>query len=125
MKRAALVLAVAVVAFAAGYVAGSRRSESVLVPPADLIGVAEEVSPVGVVLEADVGRNLHTINLGRGDGVTVGSRFIVSRGNHYVSQIQIVELDAKTAVGSTVRGMSTGDVQQGDTVTLHAKPGAH
>ena len=68
------------------------------------------------ILQADNAHNIFVISLGSEDGVRVGFKYTVARGNHYIAQIVIDRVEAKMASGSAVRGMSSGDVQQGDDV---------
>jgi chromosome segregation ATPase len=68
------------------------------------------------ILQADNAHNIFVISLGSEDGVRVGFKYTVARGNHYIGQIVIDRVEAKMASGSMVRGMSTGEIQQGDDV---------
>jgi chromosome segregation ATPase len=78
--------------------------------------ISEQPAQTGKVLQADNAHNIYVISLGSEDGVKVGYRYTVARGNHYVAEIMIDRVEAKMASGSAVKGMSTGDVQPGDDV---------
>ena len=56
------------------------------------------------------------ISLGEEDGVKRGYRYTVARGRDYIATIQIDDTQAKQSSGFVVRGMSKGDVRQGDSV---------
>jgi hypothetical protein len=70
----------------------------------------------GKILQADNAHNIFVISLGSEDGVRVGFKYTVARGNHYVAEIVIDRVEAKMASGSAVRGMSTGEIQPGDDI---------
>ena len=76
--------------------------------------ISTQPAQTGKILQADNARNIYVFSLGSEDGVKVGYRYTVARGNHYVAEIVIDRVEAKIASGSTVKGMSTGDIQPGD-----------
>lgn len=76
--------------------------------------ISPQPAQTGKILQADNASNIYVISLGSEDGVRVGFRYTVARGNHYVAEIVISRVEAKIASGSTVKGMSAGDIQPGD-----------
>jgi hypothetical protein len=66
------------------------------------------------VLAADNEMNIVVISLGAEDGVKVGFRYTISRGNRYVGTLVIDKTEAKLASGHLDRGLSTGPVNVGD-----------
>jgi uncharacterized membrane protein YkoI len=76
----------------------------------------DQPAQTGKVLQADNAHNIFVVSLGSEDGVKVGFKYTVARGNRYIGEIVIDRVEAKMASGSAVRGMSTGEIQSGDDV---------
>ena len=78
--------------------------------------ITDQPAQTGKILQADNAHNIFVISLGSEDGVRVGFKYTVARGNHYVAEIVIDRVEAKMASGSAARGMSTGEIQPGDDI---------
>ena len=81
-------------------------------------GVSAKSQPShnGQILAADSINNVYVISLGAEDGVKPGYTYTVSRGNTYVAEIQIENVQSKKASGSAVPDMSQSTPQVGDSV---------
>jgi seryl-tRNA synthetase len=65
-------------------------------PPAPETG---EIALQGLVTEVDLKNSLASISLGEADGVKEGMRFHVSRGDEFLCDILIIDVDSEDSVG--------------------------
>ena len=68
------------------------------------------------VLQADNDSNIVVISVGSEDGVKAGFKFTVSRGSSFVAEIQITNVQTKSAAGRVLSGLSKSPVRAGDDV---------
>jgi exonuclease VII small subunit len=68
------------------------------------------------VLQADNEANVIVISLGSEDDVKAGYRYTVSRGSSFVAEIQITNVQTKSAVGKVLTGLGKQPVRAGDDV---------
>ncbi len=61
--------------------------------------LTEPIDLKGLVAEVDVKNSLATISLGSADGVREGMKFHVTRGDEFICDILIVDVDVEKAVG--------------------------
>jgi len=92
------------------------KLEAMMKSHPDTAMVTDQPAQTGKILQADNAHNIFVISLGSEDGVKVGFKYTVARGNHYVGEIAIDRVEAKMASGSAVRGMSAGEIQPGDDI---------
>ena len=98
-----------------------RQSESAGVPlgigPGDYYPIAPPMptsSPIsGTVVQVQGG--LAEISVGESDGVRAGMRFIVYRGDDYLSDLEIDRTDVNNAAGRLI--LTRGEVRPGDLVS--------
>jgi len=74
----------------------------------------EQPWQVGKVLTADAANNIVVVSLGAEDGVKVGYRYAVSRGNQFIATITIMSTQAKMAAGKVTLG--NGSPMPGDDI---------
>lgn len=74
----------------------------------------EQPWQVGKVLTADAANNIVVISLGSEDGVKVGYRYAVSRGNQFIATITVMSTQAKMAAGKVTLG--SGSPMPGDDI---------
>ncbi len=74
----------------------------------------EQPWQVGKVLTADAANNIVVVSLGAEDGVRVGYRYAVSRGNQFIATITIMSTQAKMAAGKVTLG--NGSPMPGDDI---------
>lgn len=77
-------------------------------------GSSEQPYQTAKVLTADKASNIVVISIGSEDGVQVGFKYTVSRGNQYVATITIMSTQAKMAAGKVTLG--SGFPMPGDDV---------
>ena len=70
----------------------------------------------GKVLQADNEANIVVISLGSEDGVKAGFKYTVSRGSSFVAEIQITNVQTKSAAGKVLTGLGKTAVKTGDDV---------
>ena len=61
--------------------------------------IASAINLKGLVTEVDLKNSMAGISLGTADGVKKGMRFHVTRGNSFVCDIVIIDIDAEASVG--------------------------
>jgi hypothetical protein len=74
----------------------------------------EQPWQVGKVLTADATNNIVVVSIGAEDGVKVGYRYAVSRGNQFIATITIMSTQAKMAAGKVTLG--NGSPMPGDDI---------
>ncbi|MFH1614908.1 MAG: hypothetical protein ABIG61_07480 [Planctomycetota bacterium] len=77
--------------------------------------VTAEVELQGIVTEVDLRNSLVTISLGTADGVKPGMTFHVTRGDEFICDIIISDVDTETSAGTM--GITAGDPQVDDKVS--------
>ncbi len=60
---------------------------------------AKEIALKGLVTNVDLKNSIASISLGKADGVREGMRFHVTRGDEFICDILIIDVDAEEAVG--------------------------
>jgi DNA repair exonuclease SbcCD ATPase subunit len=70
----------------------------------------------GKVLQADNEANIVVISLGSEDGVKAGFKYTVSRGSSFVAEIQITNVQTKSAAGKVLTGLGKSPIKSGDDV---------
>ena len=70
----------------------------------------------GKVLQADNEHNIVVISLGSEDGVKAGYKYTVSRGSSFVAEIQITNVQTKSAAGKVLTGLGKMPVKTGDDI---------
>lgn len=63
-----------------------------------------------------VANNLGVISLGAEDGVKPGFRYLVSRGNDYVTMFEVTDVQARQSSGRSLRDLQKTPMQAGDVV---------
>jgi cell shape-determining protein MreC len=76
-----------------------------------------DIALQGLVTAVDLKNSLATISIGTADGVKEGMRFHVTRGNEFLCDILIIDVDAKEAVGAIELVQQQPNV--GDTVSTN------
>lgn len=76
----------------------------------------EQPAQSGKILQADNEANIVVISLGSEDGVKTGFKYTVSRGSSFVAQIQITNVQTKSAAGRVLNGLSKTPVRPGDDI---------
>jgi hypothetical protein len=61
--------------------------------------VTEPIDLKGQITEVDIKNSLATISMGSADGVREGMKFHVTRGDAFICDILIVDVDTEKAVG--------------------------
>ncbi len=82
----------------------------------DMVGVAQPAHS-GKILNVDNDANIVVISLGSEDGVKVGYMDTVSRGSHYVGQIEITNASTKMSTGRSLKKLEKSSISVGDEVT--------
>jgi hypothetical protein len=67
--------------------------------PATTETEARNIALQGLVTAVDLKNSMATISIGTADGVKEGMRFHVTRGNEFLCDILVIDVDAKEAVG--------------------------
>ncbi len=78
---------------------------------------AETIDLKGLVTEVDLKNSAAGISLGKADGVKIGMIFHVTRGDEFIRDILIIDVDEKEAVG--VLQLGDQDPKIGDTVATN------
>ena len=76
----------------------------------------DQPAHAGQILSVDNSANVAIISLGAEDGVRPGFRYTVSRGNQYVTMIEITDVQAKQSAGRSIKTLQKADIQRGDRV---------
>lgn len=71
---------------------------------------------MGQILTVDTGANVAVISLGSEDGVRPGFRYTVSRGNNYITLLEITDVQARQSAGRSIKSLQKSDIQRGDRV---------
>ncbi len=82
----------------------------------DMVGAAQPAQSAKV-LNVDNAANIVVISLGSEDGVKAGFAYTVSRGSHYVGQIEITSVSSKMSTGRSRKDLEKMPVNVGDDVT--------
>ncbi len=69
------------------------------------------------ILAADPVANVIVIGLGRQDGVRVGDRYTVSRGNQYVGTIVVTDVTPKQSAARSSKDLKGSPIRVGDDAT--------
>ena len=85
--------------------------------PATTETEARDIGLQGLVTAVDLKNSMATISIGTADGVKEGMRFHVTRGNEFLCDILIIDVDAKEAVGALELVQQQPNV--GDTVSTN------
>lgn len=85
--------------------------------PATTETEARDIALQGLVTAVDLKNSMATISIGTADGVKEGMRFHVTRGNEFLCDILIIDVDAKEAVGALELVQQQPNV--GDTVSTN------
>jgi septal ring factor EnvC (AmiA/AmiB activator) len=78
---------------------------------------AENIDLKGLVTEVDLKNSAAGISLGKADGVKIGMIFHVTRGDEFIRDILIIDVDEKEAVG--VLQLGDQNPKNGDTVVTN------
>jgi hypothetical protein len=70
-------------------------------------GASEQPYQQGKVLTADAANNIVVVSLGSEDGVKVGFKYTVSRGNQFIATVTVTSTQAKMAAGKVTLGSGT------------------
>jgi hypothetical protein len=81
-------------------------------------GVPTEQPPTlsGRVMAADEAANVVVISLGEEDGVRVGFRYLVARGDQYVATLEVTKVEAKKSAAKSLKDLQKSAPRAGDTV---------
>lgn len=71
----------------------------------------------GIVTQTDDANSLVAIGLGTDDGLRVGHKMDVFRGNRYIGKVKIVKANFNYSVGQTIEDFMQDNVREGDHVT--------
>lgn len=89
--------------------------EKVTAKPAEVL--TRDIGLKGLVTNVDLKNKLASISIGKADGVELGMKFYVCRGNEYICDILIINVDAEEAVG--VLDLIQQQPKVGDKVTTN------
>jgi hypothetical protein len=70
----------------------------------------------GKVLVADAGANIIVISIGSEDGVKIGYRYTISRGNQFVATVEVTNVQAKQAAAKVILPGRVGPARAGDDI---------
>ncbi|MBN2020034.1 MAG: hypothetical protein JW749_07410 [Sedimentisphaerales bacterium] len=79
---------------AAGLPVTPERGPAIAIPPVD-----RQVPLKGLVSEVDVRNAMATVSIGSADGVMKGTKFHITRGDEYICELSITDVDTDRAVG--------------------------
>ena len=82
-----------------------------------LPATSEQIGLQGLVTAVDVGNKMASISLGTADGVRVGMKFFVTRGDQFICNVIVIDVDTDEAVG--VLEIIQQTPQKGDTVSTN------
>ena len=85
--------------------------------PATTETETRDIGLQGLITAVDLKNSMATISIGTADGVKEGMRFHVTRGNEFLCDILIIDIDAKEAVGALELVQQQPNV--GDTVSTN------
>ncbi len=92
------------------------RLEALLRSNPGLNASTEQQWQQGKVLQADNEHNIVVISLGSEDGVKPGYKYTVSRGSSFVAEIQITNVQTKSAAGKVLTGLGKMPIKTGDDI---------
>jgi cysteine sulfinate desulfinase/cysteine desulfurase-like protein len=87
------------------------------IQPATTETAVRDIALQGTITAMDLKNSMATISIGTADGVKEGMRFHVTRGNEFLCDILIIDVDAKEAVGALELVQQQPNV--GDTVSTN------